>query len=282
MKHSVSRREIDRRQPGLIGTVAAASGTAIVENPVLVGSSTAFLVVLFYVSANALWYQPFPHPEPLLQTRFVVEHPEAEAVPQPPAARPAPPRDVTNSVRAQPEEAVAGVSPAEPSATQRTLARIQSTLQELKFYSGEIDGLSGPKTRQAISDYQKTVGLPVTGEVSDELLAALDGGAGPSATSVPIPDGVPVPEPRRDVVASIRSDEPNRSDAPGAALDQTQIVKIQAGLRAFGNEGIEIDGVMGEKTRTAVREFQSLFGLPVNGQPDARLLEKMTEIGLTN
>ena len=97
-----------------------------------------------------------------------------------------------------------------------------------------------------------------------------------SAEAVPIPDGVPVPAPRQDVVASIGSNE------PGAALDQTQIVKIQAGLRAFGNEGIEIDGVMGERTRSAVREFQTLFGLPVTGQPDARLLEKMTEIGLTN
>ena len=276
MKHSVSRPEIDRRPPGLIGTVAAASGTAIVENPVLVGSSTAFLVVLFYVSANALWCQPFPHPEPLLQTRILVEHRVAEPVREAAVARPVPRPDVTNSVQPQPVETIAVQPPTAPTADEKTLARVQSALKELGLYSGEVDGLSGPKTRQAISNYQKTIGIAVTGEVSAELLDALDPGVKRSAEAVPIPDGVPVPAPRQDVVASIGSNE------PGAALDQTQIVKIQAGLRAFGNEGIEIDGVMGERTRSAVREFQTLFGLPVTGQPDARLLEKMTEIGLTN
>ncbi|MEQ9571495.1 MAG: peptidoglycan-binding domain-containing protein, partial [Nitratireductor sp.] len=51
---------------------------------------------------------------------------------------------------------------------------------------------------------------------------------------------------------------------------------------AFGHDGIDLDGIVGEQTSSAIREFQSLFGLPVTGQPDAQLLAKMTEIGLTN
>ena len=50
---------------------AVAVGGLISRNPVLVGGSTAFLVTLFYVSANALWYQPFPHAGAFFATRSI-------------------------------------------------------------------------------------------------------------------------------------------------------------------------------------------------------------------
>jgi peptidoglycan hydrolase-like protein with peptidoglycan-binding domain len=61
-----------------------------------------------------------------------------------------------------------------------------------------------------------------------------------------------------------------------------QIMKLQAGLRAFGNEAMEVDGVLGARTREAIHEFQALFGLPETGEPDDALYAKMREIGLTN
>jgi peptidoglycan hydrolase-like protein with peptidoglycan-binding domain len=69
-----------------------------------------------------------------------------------------------------------------------------------------------------------------------------------------------------------------------AMLEQAspEIMRIQAGLRAFGNQGVELDGKMGQRTREALKEFQSLFGLPVTGNPDAAVMAKMREIGLTN
>jgi peptidoglycan hydrolase-like protein with peptidoglycan-binding domain len=71
------------------------------------------------------------------------------------------------------------------------------------------------------------------------------------------------------------------AEAPDRA-DAERIVRIQAGLKAFGNDGIELDGVVGARTRSAIREFQSLFGLPLTGEPDEALYAKMREIGLTN
>ena len=50
----------------------------------------------------------------------------------------------------------------------------------------------------------------------------------------------------------------------------------------FGNDGIELDGVVGSRTRAAIKEFQTLFGLPVTGEPDEALYAKMRETGLTN
>lgn len=54
----------------------------------------------------------------------------------------------------------------EPDGTQQLLA-------SLGFYSGPIDGISGPKTKVAIEAAQKKYGMEVTGKSSEELLEKL-------------------------------------------------------------------------------------------------------------
>src|SRR5690606_39370407 len=61
MARSARQRKAPTRRSSNWQGAALAVGGLISSNPVLVGGSTAFLVTLFYVSANALWYQPFPH-----------------------------------------------------------------------------------------------------------------------------------------------------------------------------------------------------------------------------
>jgi peptidoglycan hydrolase-like protein with peptidoglycan-binding domain len=254
-------------------------------------------VVLFYVSANALWNQPYRHPEPLIETRIVVDR--TLPAPQPsaplPLARPAPTNEVTNSVT--PSREVAPVQPqpapaaAAVAATQERTARVQQALKDLGLYPGAVDGLTGPQTRKAVGDYQKTLGMAQTGEIDDRLVQALGLGTDRPATTQAVPEAVPLPVPRRaatetatvaEAVPALPFAATREAGADVSGLAQAEIVKVQAGLRAFGNEAIEIDGVVGEKTRAAIREFQSLFGLKVTGQPDTALLAKMTEIGLTN
>jgi len=71
--------------------------------------------------------------------------------------------------------------------------------------------------------------------------------------------------------------------APASAqAPDPRIVKIQAGLKAFGNDDMQLDGVVGARTKAAIKEFQSLFGLPETGEPDEVVYVKMREIGLTN
>lgn len=302
------KRSGNRREPSplanFVGGAVAASGAAIAENPVLVGSSTAFLVVLFYVSANALWNQPYRHPGPLMETRFVVQR--AAPAPQPvaqPAARPAPlmqpTSEVTNSVSSGDEPASA--APLQASPVQERTMRVQIALESLGLYRGTVDGLMGPQTRAAIAGYQKTLGMEATGEIDDRLMEALGIGAArppradqPASAPPPLPSAtaaapeqayaaVPVaaPVPRSRDAATANTADLLR-EARAAVAVQADVVRVQAGLRAFGNEGIEIDGVIGEKTRSAIREFQALFRLPVTGEPDDELLAKMQEIGLTN
>lgn len=145
--------------------------------------------------------------------------------------------------------------------------QVQDLLADMSLYTGSIDGISGPQTRKAVEDYQRLSGLEVSGRIDGRLLDDLRAQNAP-AERPPAPQPRPSPE----KVAAV---EP-------VSFATVDIERVQAGLRAFGRGDIEIDGVMGSRTKSAIREFQGLFGLPVTGEPDARLMAKMREIGLTN
>ena len=249
-----AKRGAPQRGPGPLQGSALALGSLVARNPTLVGGSTAFLVALFYVSANALWYQPHAHQGAFFATRDYVHDSSRFADPAEPETtflieRPAP-------------------APRRP-ASDPVTAQVQSILRDLNFYAGTVDGLSGPATTAAIRSYQSKVGLPINGMIDDVLLDQL----GSSETTAGI---TPTPAPREAAqpAASV--------DLPPAERAKAQNMKIQAGLKAFGNDGMEIDGVIGAKTRAAIKEFQALFGLPETGEPNDQVYAKMKEIGLTN
>jgi hypothetical protein len=55
----------------------------------------------------------------------------------------------------------------------QVIANVQQALQQQGYYQGELDGTFGPMTRQALLDYQRDNGLPVTGEIDRDTLSAL-------------------------------------------------------------------------------------------------------------
>lgn len=269
MTRSANRREARRGAlAGVVEQGVATLGAAIVRNPGHVGGGVAFLVVMGFVSSNALWYQPHAHPEPLLQTRVFVERP-ATLVPAetPPTPEPAP----SPRVDAQPGElgtdarVTASVTPpTAPTNADATVERVQRVLATLKLYDGAIDGLSGPRTRRAVEEYRRLVGL-APGGIDAALLEMI---GRPRTEPVTTPSEAPAPVPRAAAAA-----------APAQA--PSTIATVQTALRAFGHDDVEVDGIMGGATRRALEEFQSLFGLPVTGSPDPAVLAKMAEIGLT-
>jgi hypothetical protein len=54
------------------------------------------------------------------------------------------------------------------------IIRVQMALDALGYDAGPIDGLLGPRTTEAIKHYQQRAGLPVTGELTDEQVDALE------------------------------------------------------------------------------------------------------------
>jgi hypothetical protein len=55
----------------------------------------------------------------------------------------------------------------------RVVADVQATLQEQGYYRGEVDGLMGPLTRTALSDFQRDHGLITTAALDQPTLASL-------------------------------------------------------------------------------------------------------------
>jgi peptidoglycan hydrolase-like protein with peptidoglycan-binding domain len=248
MARSARQPEIERSWTAPLAQGAAALSGMIGRNPVLVGGSTAFLVALAFVSANALWYQPHAHSGAFFATRDFPGQWESETT-----------INIERPVRPIP------MAKRDPKTEQA-----QAALKELGLYGGEVDGIFGPNTRTAIELYQTKMGLAVTGQPDDRLLDDL----GSVSTTAGI---VPTPAPRPELAPK------TQPEFPGAAVPGDQsLIRIQAGLRAFGNEAVEIDGVLGARTKSAILEFQSLFGLPQTGEPDGAVLAKMQQIGLTN
>ena len=55
----------------------------------------------------------------------------------------------------------------------QVVADVQSTLQEQGYYRGEVDGLMGPLTRQALVDFQRDHGLVTTAALDQPTLSSL-------------------------------------------------------------------------------------------------------------
>ncbi len=53
------------------------------------------------------------------------------------------------------------------------IADVQAALQDQGYYEGEVDGLLGPLTRQALTDYQSNNGLYTTGAIDEPTLDSL-------------------------------------------------------------------------------------------------------------
>ena len=67
----------------------------------------------------------------------------------------------------------------------------QQALKDKGFDPGPIDGLMGPRTHAAISDFQKKEGLKVTGRLDSDTKMHLTGTAATSSTTTPTPSASP-------------------------------------------------------------------------------------------
>lgn len=89
----------------------------------------------------------------------------APAAPPPAAASPAP--------QAPAEPARAAPEPAAATAAAMGGKELQEVLTALGYKPGRIDGKPGPKTRDALKQFQKDAGLPATGVLDAETTQRL-------------------------------------------------------------------------------------------------------------
>ncbi|WP_420408876.1 peptidoglycan-binding protein [Hoeflea sp.] len=194
---------------------------------------------------------------------------------------------------------VAAVEPQPVPRADPVLVRMQELLARKGLYSGEIDGLMGPKSAAAIRAWEKANGYVQTGEASPGLLAvmqtpvqvperaAVEPQTPPAAVPAPpvetaAMDAVPAPKPRPEPV-TVRATGVQPADGSGSAIavpEVSELVrKIQSGLSNIAYADIAVDGVAGGETKSAIRAFEKHYRLRVTGEPNQAVLDKLLEIG---
>ena len=289
---------------GILGLL----GSVISAHPSLAGGTVAFAVIFGFVASNALWHQPGRHPAPILKTRDVA----SSAAPAPSRQdrlatliEGAPTRTVTTyriersddtptasiPVPNPPAPAVSVpaaapvVSEAPPApASDPVLARMQTILAEKGLYEGKIDGLMGPKSAAAIRAWERANGYAETGEPSAALLEAMNQSAAPAkpqqvAAVQPVAHPTPKPSIEPAVASDTRAGEPVTVPAVAAEGPSELVRQIQYGLSNIAYADIAVDGVAGAQTRAAISAFEKHYRLPVTGQPNETVLNKLLEIG---
>lgn len=73
--------------------------------------------------------------------------------------------------------------------------------------------------------------------------------------------------------------DPGVTSAVAKPVPSELVMKIQKGLSNIAYTDIAVDGLIGEKTRTAIRHFEKHYRLPVTGEPNEQVLAKLKDIG---
>lgn len=139
------------------------------------------------------------------------------------------------------ERASAAPAPSAMAVDANTLARIQAELRERGYPIPLISGRMDAPTRQAIREYQQGQGVSVTGEPSQALLDALRTGSADTT--------------------------------PELGLSREQRAAAQRALNARGYDAGPPDGVLGPRSRVAIRTFQAANQLGATGTLDVQTMK---------
>lgn len=116
------------------------------------------------------------------------------------------------------------------------LAQIQQGLQQQGYYRGQIDGLYGPLTHEALSQYQLDQGLQPTGQLNNQTVAAM---MDPGRQQAMVPEPQPL------------ATEPVVRPTPGlGAVEQMaedpRIPPQPGEIEQFRSEGMSSPNIVGE------------------------------------
>src|SRR5882757_5292025 len=127
--------------------------------------------------------------------------------------------------------------PAPANASRESVAALQAGLKALHLYDGYVDGVRGPLTRDAVSSFQQSRGLPV--------------------------DGIAGPQTRRAL--GWRGKPPLGSRVMRSGNRGWDVAALQFLLQRAGHGPGRADGLFGALTEAAVERAQSAAGIGVDG-----------------
>jgi peptidoglycan hydrolase-like protein with peptidoglycan-binding domain len=133
---------------------------------------------------------------------------------------------------------------------------VQRELAAAGYYKGVIDGVTGRKTRTAIEDYQRSVGIDVTGEPTPDLA-----------------EHIRYTREISDAALFTGSIEPD-PDAEARA----RVRRVQTGLAELAYDPGDINGELTGSTATAIRAFQRDRQMPETGEITDELLTELAKM----
>lgn len=213
------------------------------KNPLLASGLSLFMLTFGFVAHNAFFNQSSGHRRVFFKPRHDIAGAAFSG----------------NTVSAGSDTGISGDNKGALIIT-GDLKTMQKRLADLGLYSGDIDGLSGPRTREAIKKWQQLQnglmgGRNISAERTDSIGTVIRNHADASVSSIIAEETGPV--------------------------TKEMIMRVQVALRfLFGNSSVTVNGVIDNATEKAVREFQQMFALPVNGMINHTLTDKMREIGI--
>jgi peptidoglycan hydrolase-like protein with peptidoglycan-binding domain len=205
---------------------------------------TGATVAVGLVLVNALYLQSGPHPAPIFANRPAMRGTDTPML----LPRPRP-----TGTRA---DLSAPAAPAPPVVSARARAdvitEIQRELAQRGFYQGPVDGIYGPKTDNAIRDFEHATGMQPSAEPNEALLRAI------ARSTAKAPAKIPPRDPIADLLAPSH-----------------RIVALQRALADYGFGQIRVSGTYDPKTRSAIEEFERHRKLPVTGQISERMTREL-------
>ncbi|WP_165763699.1 peptidoglycan-binding protein [Halalkalibacter urbisdiaboli] len=143
---------------------------------------------------------------------------------------------------------------------------LQAYLKALAYYKGAHDGIFGPRTKQAVIQYQASHSLITDGIAGPITLGHLL--TSESIVKHQVSKDAIVHENENDPTKAITTSEPSETLSGQSLLKEgatgEQVKSIQEQLEKYGYyQGV--DGIFGAKTKKAVRAFQAAHNLQVDG-----------------
>ncbi|MFC1620849.1 peptidoglycan-binding protein [Candidatus Omnitrophota bacterium] len=131
----------------------------------------------------------------------------------------------------------------------------QIVLDTLGYDTGTMDGRIGKKTRQAIKEFQESIGLRSTGYIDKRTWRAVEDIMRENENR----------DMKKDYNIEVRSPYLQEIYDPESKLGVT-MKQIQAALQNAGFDPGAIDGKAGPRTQQAIKEFQRTKGLKIDGK----------------
>ena len=159
---------------------------------------------------------------------------------------------------------------------------VQRELLAIGHFEGLVDGVTGPRTKVAIENYQRENKLDVTGDISKSLLEHIQytrklnqAAEFTGSVTAEKPLALPVAKP---LLQATLTPKKVVSKPQAASAGDNAIAKLQVRLALLGYDPGSRSGQLDEGTRSAILIFEMDHGLPMQGKISKALLTALKTV----